>query len=189
MGASALHNLLEVINASGGELQRDFYAVMKPKTFAKGERIHEAGEICTKFYFLKEGLIRIYSEQDDKDITCWFSAEGEVFTAIDSFFKQRPSKYIITAIEDTLVQEIDFEDLEALFQKHHSFEHIGRMMVTEAYVELVDRLDSLLFKTAKERYEDLLKHTPSLVQRVAVNHIASYIGVAPETMSRIRAQV
>jgi CRP-like cAMP-binding protein len=170
------------------ELAEAFQNIMSVKRFPKHFIIHESGKVCDDMYIIISGIARVFYFKEDKDITCHFAAEQESITAIDSFIQRKKSKYFIEALEDLEVLKISQSDLENLFASSPKFEHFGRLFLQQIYIDLVERLDDLQLKTATERYETLLEKKPYLFQRVAAKHIATYLNITPETLSRIRGK-
>lgn len=160
--------------------------IMVYKKFQKHEILHDAGKICNHFYIITKGLARVFYYKEDKDITVHFSAEQESITTIDSLIQRKKSKYNIEALEDLETFAVHINDLENLFEEKPKFERFGRLFMQQIYIELVERIDDLQLHTAKERYEILLQKKPYLFQRVSSKHIASFLGITPETLSRIR---
>lgn len=133
------------------DLAEVFQEIMLPKKFSKHEIIHESGTICTHFYIIISGVARVFYFKEDKDLTVHFAAEQESITAIDSLIQRTKSKYNIEALEDLEVFAINFNDLEALFEKEPKYEHFGRLFLQQIYIDLVERIDDLQLHTAKER--------------------------------------
>ena len=170
------------------ELAEAFEKIMIYESFPKNTILHKSGQICDYMYIIISGIGRVFYYKEDKDITCYFAAEQESITAIDSFIQRKKSKYFLEASEDLEVFKIAHSDLENLFNSNPKYERFGRLFLQQIYIELVERLDDLLLKTAQQRYEALLEKKPYLFQRVAAKHIATYLGMAPETFSRIRGK-
>jgi CRP-like cAMP-binding protein len=129
------------------------------------------------FYF-KEG----------KDITDWLSAEGTFAGSMISFLTQLPDVRGIELLEPSLLWSFGHEDLEKLYKQYHEIERLGRLLSNHAYILVQQRFDDLLFTTSMERYHKLLQQNPTIIQRVPLGMIASYLGITQETLSRIRAQ-
>ncbi len=168
------------------EFAEDFQQIMHYEKHPKNTILHEAGKICDYMYIVITGIARVFYYIEDKDVSCHFAAEQETFTAIDSFIQRKKSKYYVEASEDLEVFKIAHKDLENLFTSNPKYERFGRLFLQQLYIELVERLDNLQLKTAQERYEILMANKPYLIQRVTSKHIASYLGVTPETLSRIK---
>ena len=156
--------------------------------FAKGHLLHKEGNVCRKLFFIQTGLARIFYYKDGKDITTSFVTENTFTTAVDSFFEQKPSRYNIELLEPSTVSSIGYDDLMRLFKESHAIERFGRMITTEFLKAYAERLTAIQFQTAAERYTALQTRHPSILSRVALGHIASYLGITQETLSRLRAK-
>ena len=170
------------------ELAESFQEILQYQKHPKHYLLHESGSVCDHFYIIISGIARVFYYKEDKDVTCHFSSEQESITAIDSFIQRKKSKYNIELLEDTEVFAVSHTDLEQLFASHPKFEHFGRLFLQQIYIDLVERIDDLQLHTAKERYAILLAKKPELFQRVSSKHIASFLGMTPETFSRIRGK-
>ena len=168
------------------ELAEAFQKIMSFEKYPKHSILHESGNVCNEMYIILKGITRVFYYKEDKDITCHFAAEQETITTIDSFIQRKKSKYNIEALEDLEVLKISHTDLENLFESSPKYERFGRLFLQQIYIDLVERIDDLQLKTAQERYETLLEKKPFLFQRVAAKHIASFLSITPETLSRIR---
>lgn len=170
------------------ELVEAFQKIMIFEKYPKHAILHEAEKICNHMYIITSGIARVFYYKEDKDISCHFAAEQETITTIDSFIQRKKSKYNIEALEDLEVLKISHSDLEKLFTSNPKFERFGRLFLQQIYMDLVERIDDLQLHTAQERYEILLEKKPYLIKRVASKHIASFLSITPETLSRIRAK-
>lgn len=139
-------------------------------------------------YFIEKGTARIYYHKNDKEITEWIAMDEQFFLSITSFFQRTPSHLIIQTLEPSEVYGIHHNDLMVLADEYHDIEKLLRKMVTASLILSQIRMDSIQFETAQQRYDRLLKTSPQIIQRVPVSYIASFLGVTPETLSRIRAQ-
>lgn len=155
---------------------------------AKGDCIVQEGRICRKVYIIQTGFVRLFYYKDGKDITTRFANEGAYITVPDSFFEQRVSRHSIEAIEDCTLYAITFDRLERLYDAHPSTERIGRLLANQFLMILADRIASLQFQTAQERYDNMLANHSNILQRASLGHIASYLGITQETLSRIRSK-
>lgn len=170
------------------DLAEDFQNIVSFKKYPNHSILHESGKVCNHFYIITSGIARVFYYKEDKDITCHFAAEEETITAIDSFIQRKKSKYYIETLEDLEAMVVSHNNLENLFKKHPKYEHFGRLFLQQAYIDLVERIDDLQLHTAHERYETLLEKKPYLFKRVASKHIASFLGMTPETFSRVRGK-
>ena len=153
---------------------------------SKGTFLAEEGKICNRMYFLRKGYARGYHVLDGKEITYWFGFENMIFTSMQSFISQNPTRENIVLMEDSEVLYIQHTDLQELYQHSHELEHLGRLIDEFYYVLLEERFFSYLFRSAKERYDNMVQNTPHIIKRVPLGHVASYLGITQETLSRIR---
>jgi len=157
------------------------------KIVPKGTLLLTNGQICTEFHFIASGLARVFYYKDGRDITAWFASENEIASAIDSLFTGKPSMYNIETIENSSVFSLQYHLLEPIFEAHPIVERLGRLMITQNYLLLDERMKMYSFCSAEERYELLIQQLPNIMNRVKLGHIASYIGISQEHLSRIRA--
>jgi CRP-like cAMP-binding protein len=155
---------------------------------AKGHILVKPHTVCTRLYFVEKGLTRTYYKKDGKDITDWLSPEDNFAISILSFIQQLPDRRGIEALEDTVLWSLEYKAFEELCRGHHEIERMFRLIVSYGLTMVQQRFDDLHFATALERYEKLMRNNPTLLQRTPLGHIASYLGITQETLSRIRAQ-
>ena len=146
------------------------------------------GQVCQRLFFLVKGCVRGYHYRDGREVTSWFGFENDIVTSFRSFIDQHPGHEYIQAIEPASGWSIGRHDLYELYLSHPSIERLGRVTCEQYYIRLEDRYVRSHFKTAGQRYEDLLKTNPHFLQRVPLGYIASYLGISQETLSRIRAK-
>lgn len=168
----------------------DFYSALKPisKTYKKGSLIQVQGEKATYAYFVKKGLLRSYViDEKGKEHVFMFAPEGWVITDVQAHYDQSASHLFIDAIEDTEVLAFHAESqssIEALDSFTH--EEIGKLIRRIGVLQ--ERIIMLMSATALQRYEHFLKTYPDIVHRVPQRMIASYLGITPEALSKIRSQ-
>ena len=170
------------------EMISSFLSKMIGQDLPKGHFLHIPEKICNKMYFVERGIVRTYYNHDGKDVTVYFTVEGEMVTAIDSFIQRKPSKYYIELLEDTTLYSFSYHDLESHYKEFPGFERFGRLLMERAYMDLVDRAESIQLLSATDRYKKLIEAHPTLPHRVNLGHIASYLGISQETLSRVRSQ-
>ncbi len=158
-------------------------------SFKKGEDILNFNQACNYLYFVNKGIIRGYYYLDTKEITNWFGQENEFGTCFYSFIARKPSVETIQALEDCELVQIPYSSLQDLYKAFPETERIGRIITETYYLKLEERLLSIQFKSAKERYLNLIESKPSLIKRAALGQIASYLGISQETLSRMRAEL
>jgi CRP-like cAMP-binding protein len=162
-------------------------AICTPQQFRKGEHIQQFEHTCRTIYFVQNGIIRIYYLKDGTDITESFEFEHAFVARAESLFSGKPSQKAIQAITDCTLVAIDAHKLFALFDSYPALERLFRKIIEQAYVNTVNRVESLQFHTAEERYHDLLKSNPDVLKRVPLKYIASFLGITQVSLSRIRA--
>lgn len=154
----------------------------------KGQNLLEAGKICNSLFYIESGLLCGYYHIEDREVCNWIATEGDFATSYYSFISREKSHEIIECLENGKIQIVDYKDLQDLYKKFPETERAGRLLLEEYYSRLEERLLSIQFKTAKERYALLLKNRPEIIQRAPLGRIASYLGINQETLSRIRAE-
>ena len=168
------------------ECQQELIADFTILTLKKGEVVVHEGQFSDKAYLIIQGCARAYYLKDGKDISDWFAFENEFMSSIVSFFCNEPSPHYIEFIEDSVVFEISRETIDKLSNKHHDFERFISKVVTKTMLGLRERISSILFNKADERYRQIIKIRPDITHRIPLTHIASYLGITLETLSRIR---
>ena len=184
---SFFEQLKNSIGLESSELFSDLEQIMQVQNLPKHHKLHIEGNVCHQIYFVQKGIARTYYYKDGKDITAHFAIENGTITAIDSFIQRKRSRYNIELLEDSIIAAITREDLDALLEEKPQYERFIRLFLEQIYIDLAERVEDLLFHSAKERYDKLTSST-DLIQRVNLGHIASYIGITQETLSRIRLQ-
>ena len=159
------------------------------QVFSKNDYLLTKGKICRHLYFLEKGALRGYYDLDKKEITHWFAFENDFVTSFHSFITQQPSVENIQFLEGSIVWCISKEKLTALFNEYHEIERLVRIAYEKYYIRLEERFVGSQFKTASERYENLLHQSPHMLERVPLGYIASYLGISQETLSRIRGRL
>ncbi|MGV3504731.1 MAG: Crp/Fnr family transcriptional regulator [Adhaeribacter sp.] len=143
--------------------------------------------VCNNLYFLEQGCLRGYYNLDGKEITYWFGFENNFITSFYSFISRKPGLENIQILEDATLWGINYHALNQLFDFHKDLERLVRIINEQYYIKLEERLMAMQFKTARERYEQLLVTSPHILQRISLGQIASYLGISQETLSRIRS--
>ncbi|WP_210486475.1 Crp/Fnr family transcriptional regulator [Rufibacter aurantiacus] len=147
----------------------------------------QEGMVCNNLYFLEKGCLRGFYNLDGKEITYWFGFENNFITSFYSFISRKPGVENIQSLEDSTLWGISFDALNRLFDLHKDLERLVRIINEQYYIRLEERLMAMQFKTARERYEQLMETSPHILQRVSLGQIASYLGISQETLSRIRS--
>ncbi len=157
------------------------------KTLKKGELVHSAHNVCTSSYFIRKGLLRIYFLKEGQEISEFFCAENEWVNSPKSFMQRQLDIYWIDAIEETEAFSLHISDLGYLLEHFPEMERYARLSMGTIFAHLLERISSLRFTSAKERYEHFCSVYQTIHARIPLGMVASYLGIAQETLSRIRA--
>ena len=168
------------------DCKNDLKKVSKILTFDKETIFVKDGQFAYKTYFIAQGSARAFYIKEHKDITDWFAFENDFISSINSFFLNIPSPHFIEVLEPSILLEISKENVIRLSDKYIEFDRLGKVIVTKTMLQLQQRIVSIQFETAQQKYENLLKIRPDITQRAALTKIASYLGITLETLSRIR---
>lgn len=156
----------------------------------KADQLVKEGQLSDTCYFIIKGSARAYYLKDGKDISDYFAFENDFISSINSFFLNIPSPHYIELLEDSVLLETCREDIIYLCNKYHAFEKLNGIVVTKTMLQLSQRIMASQFESAAKKYDNLINIRPDITQRVPLGHIASYLGITLETLSRIRgAQV
>lgn len=161
-------------------------SILVPMKFQKGDTILEEGKVCRALYFVDKGMVRQFYYKNKKDVTEHFSFEGRIVFCIESFLKQEPSRLIVEALENTKVYAIPYDDLQNLMVRNQEIDLLYRKVLEHVAISSQEHADSQRFENASERYERLLREKPEIVLRAPMVHIASFLQMTPETLSRVR---
>jgi len=158
-------------------------------SFPKKHILLRAEKIATNIYFIKKGIARAYATYQDNEITFWFGKEGDTIISMKSYVAKQHSYEDIELLEDCELYELNTTKLQNLFESDIHIANWGRKFAELELVKTEERLISRQFRTASQRYADLLQHSPELVQRVQLGYLASYLGITQVSLSRIRAEI
>jgi CRP-like cAMP-binding protein len=172
------------INLSDPELEA-INGKFKKKTVKKNDYLLRQGEVCTDLVFVQNGCLRLYYIADGIEISVWFSFEHSSAIEIYSFISQTPSEYFLQAIEDSEILYLPKPVLDELYETHPKVQELMRKFWEDVVINLIDRFTALQKDSAEQRYRDLLKK-PSYLQKIPQKYLASFIGVTPTSLSRIR---
>jgi CRP-like cAMP-binding protein len=160
----------------------------KTERYTKGTVLMMPGTSSQKATYVEKGLLRTFYSHNDKDITHFFFEEGFVSMNIDSVFYNQPTPYGTEALEDVILRTIQYRDFIQLSDTIPCLKDYVFLTSVHMVKQFSDRLYSLQFHTAQERYTALLNDHPSILMRVPLGHIASYLGITQQTLSVIRAK-
>lgn len=169
-------------------LKSELIKRIKPIVFQKGELVLDANNICTKSYYINKGILRTYFIKDGKEISEYFSGVNEWVNSPRSFMQREKDIYYIDAIEDTETYSIHVNDLVYLFDNFPEMERYARLSMGTVFGHFMERITSMRFTSAKERYNHFQKTYSNIYHRIPLGMVASYLGITQETLSRIRAE-
>lgn len=154
----------------------------------KNRDLQSVGQTCKTIYFIKKRIARIYYYKDGLDVTESFEFENAILARVESLFCGRPSRKGIQIVEDANMIAINAPQLFKLYDQFPEIERLFRKIFEAAHVNLVNRLESLQFHSAEERYKALVAENPGILQRIPLKYIASFLGITQVSLSRIRAK-
>ncbi|WP_257667938.1 Crp/Fnr family transcriptional regulator [Parapedobacter tibetensis] len=169
------------------ESVNDLLNNLKTKTYQKGDLLLKDGTVCKHLYFINQGLVKTFFYKKDKEFIMRFFPENVMFSILESYLTQTPSKFMIMALEPTIVTFIHQNDMEQLCTKHHCIETLFRKLLSIASLNMMKRISIMLEDNATERYNKFVTENNKLLQRISLGDLASYIGITQVSLSRIRA--
>ena len=175
------------ISPEAKKFTRSFLIV---EDYKKKEFLHKSGEIQKEIGFVCQGLLRkFYLNEKGDEIITGFSKEKEYATDYPAFLSQRPSKYYIECLEPSIIVKIPYEKLQEAYRKHKGNEMYGRLVAEKVLTRETNRVESLLFESAEERYLNFLMQNKNIMNRISLTHLASYLGIKRQSLSRIRSNL
>ncbi|WP_373398301.1 Crp/Fnr family transcriptional regulator [Algoriphagus halophilus] len=157
--------------------------------YPKGHILLKADRVEEKLYFIKKGVVRAFAKTPDQEITFWFGKEGDTALSMKSFVGNQKGYEDIELLEDSELFQIDALNLQQLFKEDIHIANWGRKYAENELLKTEERLISRLLLNATERYLELINNDPTLIQRVQLRYIASYLGITQVSLSRIRASL
>ncbi|RLB97185.1 MAG: Crp/Fnr family transcriptional regulator [Deltaproteobacteria bacterium] len=160
----------------------------RERHYKKGDTFLQDGSICRNLAFIQKGAMMCYYVKNGKRYIDEFSLDHEFITDYSSFIHQTPSDKTIECLEDSTVFSISYDSLQTLYQMNSvTFERLGRVMSEQLYCQWHEKSKSLLMDDAREKYLKLIGNRPGLPQRIPQYLIAEYLGITPESLSRVRS--
>lgn len=184
-----LNTIRQIINLDK-EAEASITTSFKELKIKKGDHFLKEGEPNLLLGFIVNGLVRIYITKKGEEQSCIdFSKEGEFITVYESFLQKGISTQSIQAIEDTTLLVINNNDLQNLYQNIPNGDKLGRIVIEKRFIELAKQLYSIYLHNSEQRYLHFVKTYPDLLQRIPQYYIASFVGVKPQSLSRIRKRL
>ncbi|KIO53836.1 Crp/Fnr family transcriptional regulator [Flavobacterium hibernum] len=189
MNSSLQKQILSIASFSENEIEK-IDSCFEHEKFNAKEYLSSMGKISNKIFFIIEGLARVHYLKDGKEITTYLSCNEGFIASYSSFINQSPSFENIQCIEDCEVLSISFEKMQFLYNKIPNWERVGRILAEQNYLCMADRVLKLQMIPAKEKYLAFLESAPAkIIQRTPLIYIASFLGITPESLSRIRQSI
>ncbi len=166
-----------------------FEPYLRAKRLAAKEMFLTEGRTCSDIGFISSGCFRTYYLNDGKEINTQFDFENHFVVDYDSFIQNKASKYNIQALEDAELVCFNLEALQNAYNSSKNWERFGRIMAEYSYKCTTERVESFLFMDGAQRYQELLEKQPIIFERIPLYHIASYLGMERESLSRLRKKI
>jgi CRP-like cAMP-binding protein len=173
------------LNPAEEDLVRQLFV---PETLSKGSYFLRPGEVSRKVGFVLQGVFHNFQSRDGQDLTYYFGREQEFIGDYASFLPARPATHGIQALEEARLLSISYDNLQRFYREVRAGERFGRLMAEALFVDVLRQLTSFYEETPEQRYARFVSTYPDLQQRVPQYYIASYVGVKPQSLSRIRGR-
>ena len=181
--------LKSIVPLSDQEFE-NYRQYFKARTLPRNSYFAEIGKTSNEAAFIKKGLLRTYYINEKyEEVTSCFCEENNLTASYKSFISQQPSELSIQAVEDTELITISYTDLQNLYQQSPIWQNIGRTIAERQYMVMEQYASVLCNETAKQKYLRLLKEQPSIINKVSIKDMASYLGITRRTLSRIRKEI
>lgn len=155
----------------------------------KGSYLLRPGQFCEHLYFIINGACRIYFKKGNREVTSQLLFESDVVVSYYSFLTKTRTTETIQLLEDTQFFRISYDDIYNLYEVSEEINTLGRILNENYLLKVAKRIEILQTLSARERYVELLENSPEVIQRVPSFYLASYLGITPETLSRVRASI
>lgn len=158
------------------------------KNVSRGEHLVSENQQCEELIFITKGYFRIYISHEEEEVTIHLEGAGHFVTAFYSFISRTPSRENLQAVTESEIISIRYDDLQRLYNWNPKIERLGRLMIEKHFIEKEQRVISFIRESGEIRYQNILKKRPEFLLNIPLQYIASYLGMKPETLSRIRAK-
>jgi CRP-like cAMP-binding protein len=186
MDADFLIQTLNFIAPLSSKIQARLHEYLIEEKYPKRHLLVHEGHVANRIYFITEGFARAYFYHDAKECTTWFMGKGDFMISVFSFFTQQPAAENIELLEDTTLISLTWTQLQNIYADFVEFNYVGRLITEKYYMMSEER--AILHRTvsALERYKIMIKKYPQIMQKAKLGQIATYLGISPETLSRVR---
>lgn len=188
MNLETLRKFIENYTSLPTNEWKEISVCFEKRVIDKDELILQEGKVCRHLYFVESGLLHFYINKDGNNITKFFTEAPYFFTSQSSFNSQKPANENIQAIEKSIVWQISYNQVNELYNLK-SWTDFARKIIQEVQFFTEEILEELQTETAEFRYEKMLKNESELLKRIPLNILASFLGIAPQSLSRIRKKI
>ncbi len=159
------------------------------KEIKKHTSLLQETKICTTLWFLVDGMLRSYHSMGNKEVTSRIMFNNHIVISAGSFFTQSPATESIESLSDSTIAQLSFTDLQRIYKKYPNFNYHGRIITEEYFYKQEQRLYMLRKHDAMAKYEYFLEHYLPIIKEIPQKYIASFLNIAPETLSRVRSKI
>lgn len=159
------------------------------KKIKKNDYFIREGNYCNHIAYINKGIFRTYNLKEGREINTCFCKENSIISSFESFVNQTVSKEYIQALEDSTLVLLSAKGLAKLYELNNKWQSLSRILTEKECIRLTDRANALSFETALKKYRYLIENQPEIIKRVELQHIASYLGISRETLSRVRSKI
>jgi len=185
----ALHNYIAQFPHYTPQVFEDLAPFLTIQHIESGEYFLKQDKICKNLAFIEEGLLRLYYLNDGKEVTTCFCFEDTITCSYKSMITNSPSEIAIQAVEPCKLVVFSYEALKSMYDKNLFWQQVGRLAAENEYLNTECHNRFLNDLSATEKYKQIMIENPEIIQRAPLNYIASYMQIAPETLSRIRKKI
>lgn len=164
--------------------------IIQYRKIKKHEFLLKEGEVCKHVYFLTDGFFRMfYVDNNDNEINYRFANKNNFVVDFQSFLLQKPAHFYWQAMQNSILVALPHADIHRIYASSAAWNNFGRLIAERVYLQLNERVEMLLFMTPEERYKHLLNTQPELFSQISQFNLSSYLGVKPESLSRLRKRI
>jgi CRP-like cAMP-binding protein len=180
------YNTMRGVIDPSPEEWKAFYSCFRVRVIEKNQLYFQAGQVAAHLAFVAKGCFRMYYMIDGEERCKDFQSEGQFTGSLYSALSGNPALFSVAAIETSEILEIPIAELQRLYDKYKVWERFGRLYLEQAFLYKEKREAAFINELASERYQNFIKEHPGWAQRIPQKYIASYLGIKPESLSRIR---
>lgn len=184
-----LRHTLQQLTEMSSEEWNTLSSILVHRSYKKGDMVLAAGQICRGIYFVSSGVLRTYLLSDGKEVNAAFTFKHEFVHELESLSTGEPSLRYIQALSDAEIIFINKEQLVALYDHAPVFQEMGRKILEQIAITEQKYASLFTIYSPEERYRHIIKNHPELIRQIPLKHLASYLGIARETLSRIRGRI